>query len=136
MTEETTSCRFLLVRRSSHRASAALQVAALGLIPLVARKLRQVVVSALSLASTLAVRAKEGTVKTKTRKVIAFLHPFYFEKYGFIPCGAFGTAVSPEGDKVYITWNGNRDTKEIGRRVKFDICAFMVVHIPEPERMP
>jgi hypothetical protein len=75
-------------------------------------------------------------LKTKTRKVIAFLHPFYFEKYGFIPCGAFGTAVSPAGDKVYITWNGNRDTKEVGPRVKFDICAFMVVHVPPSERVP
>ncbi len=75
-------------------------------------------------------------LKTKSRKVIAFLHPFYFQKYGFIPCGAFGTAVSPEGERVYITWNGNRDTKELGGRVKFDICAFMVVHIPESERAP
>lgn len=77
-------------------------------------------------------------VKTNTRKVIAFLHPYYFKKYGFVPCGAFGTAVSPAGDKVYICWNGNRDTKpaDVDKRVKFDICAFMVVHIPETERRP
>jgi hypothetical protein len=76
--------------------------------------------------------------RTKTRKVICFLHPFYHQKYGFIPCGAFGTAVSPDGDKVYITWNGNRNTApgKVGGRVKFDICAFMVVHIPEAERQP
>ena len=77
-------------------------------------------------------------VKTRTRKVIAFLHPYYFNKYRFVPCGAFGTAVSPEGDKVYITWNGNASSKpdDIKRRVKFNICAFMVVHIPESERQP
>jgi len=76
--------------------------------------------------------------ETNTRKVICFLHPFYHEKYGFIPCGAFGTAVSPEGDKVYITWNGNRDTPrgEVGEKVRFNICAFIVVHIPGAERMP
>lgn len=77
-------------------------------------------------------------VKTRTRKVIAFLHPYYHSKYGFIPCGCFGSAVSPDGSKVYITFNGNRNTPKegLGRRVKFDICAFMVVHIPESERKP
>ena len=75
-------------------------------------------------------------IKTNTRKVIAFLSTFYHQKYGFIPCGSYGSAVSPQGDKVYITWNGNRNTPagKIGRKVKFDICAFMVVHIPESER--
>jgi hypothetical protein len=75
-------------------------------------------------------------LKTRTRKVIAFLHPYYFNKYRFVPCGAFGTAVSPQGDKVYITWNGNASTKpqDINKRIKFNICAFMVVHIPESER--
>jgi hypothetical protein len=75
-------------------------------------------------------------LKTKTRKVIAFLHPFYHQRYGFVPCGAFGTAVSPEGDKVYITWNGNRGAKDTSGRVRFNTCAFMVVHIPESERKP
>ncbi|MFN4260784.1 MAG: hypothetical protein ACK4RK_15920 [Gemmataceae bacterium] len=77
-------------------------------------------------------------VKTKTRKVIAFLHPTCHEKYHFIPCGTYGVSVSPEGDKVYIVWNGNRDTP-VGKatnRVKFDICGFMVVHVPESERQP
>ncbi len=77
-------------------------------------------------------------VKTRTRKVIAFLHPYLYDKYGFVPCGAFGTAVSPSGDKVYITWNGNRNTprKDLAGKIKFDTCAFVVVHIPESERRP
>ncbi len=75
-------------------------------------------------------------VKTKARKVIAFLHPFYHKKYGFIPCGTYGVAVAPEGDKVYITWNGNRGTQEVGRKVRFNTCAFMVVHVPQSERLP
>ncbi len=77
-------------------------------------------------------------VKTRTRKVIAFLHPYFHAKYGFVPCGCFGSSVSPAGDKVYITWNGNRNTPKeaLNKRVKFDICAFMVVHIPESERQP
>jgi len=74
--------------------------------------------------------------KTNTRKVICYLHPFFHKTYGFIPCGAFGTDISPEGDKLYITWNGNRETPldKVGNQVKFNICAFMVVHIPESER--
>jgi len=77
-------------------------------------------------------------VKTRTRKVVAFLHPYLYDQYGFVPCGAFGTAVSPAGDKVYITWNGNRTTRreDLAGRIKFDICAFAVVRIPESERQP
>ncbi len=77
-------------------------------------------------------------LKTRTRKVIAFMHPVLWEKYGYIPCGAFGTALSPEGDKVYITWNGNRGTTKdkLAGRINFNTCAFTVIHIPESERQP
>ena len=75
-------------------------------------------------------------VKTRTRKVVAFLHPYYFEKYGYTLLGTFGTAVSPEGDKVYISWNGNRGASIGDRRVRFNPCALTVVHIPESERRP
>lgn len=67
-------------------------------------------------------------VKTRQRKVIAFLHPFYKEKYGVTPVGTFSSAVDPKGDKLYITWNANR-----GGRV-WDCCALTVIHIPASER--
>ncbi len=80
---------------------------------------------------------KDGTpvvqfdVKTKTRKVIAFLHPFYKEKYGAALVGTFSTAVDPKGDKLYVTWNVDRgDTRT------WDCCALTVIHIPESERQP
>ena len=73
-------------------------------------------------------------LKTRKRKVIAFLHPYYHQKYDYIAGGSYGAAVSPEGDKVYITWNGARGVSEIGKRAKWNTCAFMVVHIPESER--
>jgi hypothetical protein len=65
-------------------------------------------------------------LKTKLRKVIAFLRPFYHKRYGFVPCG---TAVSPKGDKVYITWvhitcNGNRESPVASGRFRFNTCAF------------
>ena len=87
---------------------------------------------------------KDGTplvqfdIKTRTRKVIAFLHPHHFNRYEYIPIGTFGSAVSSEGDKVYITWNGNMGTerKDLGKRVRFNTCAMSVVHIPQTERKP
>jgi hypothetical protein len=69
-------------------------------------------------------------VKTKQRKVIAFLHPFYRNKYGCAPVGTYSAAVDFKGDKLYITWNVNR----AGRA--WDCCALTVVHIPESERQP
>ncbi|HIM29732.1 MAG TPA: hypothetical protein EYG57_09245 [Planctomycetes bacterium] len=69
-------------------------------------------------------------VKTRTKKVIAFLHPFYQEKYGFTPKGTYSTAISAEGDKVYITWNVSRGTRA------WDCCGLAIIHIPESERTP
>jgi hypothetical protein len=69
-------------------------------------------------------------VKTKTRKVIAFLHPYFKEKIAATPVGTFSSAIDPAGDKLYITWNVNR-----GGRA-WDCCALTVIHIPETERRP
>lgn len=68
--------------------------------------------------------------RTRARKVIAFLHPFYQQKYGCTPVGTYSTAVDAKGDKLYVTWNVNR-----GGRV-WDCCALSVIHIPESERRP
>jgi DNA-binding beta-propeller fold protein YncE len=69
-------------------------------------------------------------VKTKTRKVIAFLSPYFQDKIGAIPTGTFSTAIDPAGDKLYITWNVKRGT------AAWDCCALTVIHIPESERRP
>jgi hypothetical protein len=66
--------------------------------------------------------------QTRQRKVIAFLHPFYQNKYGVTLKGTYSTAVDPAGDKLYITWNANRGSRA------WDTCALTVVHIPESER--
>jgi hypothetical protein len=68
--------------------------------------------------------------KTRTRKVIAFLHPFYKDRFGCTLQGTFSTALDPAGDKLYVTWNVSR-----GGRV-WDCCALTVIHIPESERAP
>jgi len=74
-------------------------------------------------------------VRTKAKKVIAFLHPFLSEKYGYTPIGTFSTAVDPAGDKLYITWNGALSHDNRGRP-NWDACALTVIHIPESERLP
>lgn len=68
--------------------------------------------------------------RTRTRKVIAFLHPFYQQKYGCTPKGTYSTAVDPAGDKLYVTWNASRGSRA------WDCCALTVVRIPESERKP
>jgi hypothetical protein len=66
--------------------------------------------------------------RSRQRKVIAFLHPFYQDEIGCTLKGTYSTAVDPQGDKLYITWNASRGTKA------WDCCALTVIHIPESER--
>lgn len=66
--------------------------------------------------------------KTRQRKVIAFLHPFYEQKYGLIPKGTYAVACDPAGDKLYITWNVSRGSRA------WDCCGVTTIHIPESER--
>ena len=67
-------------------------------------------------------------LKTKTRKVIAFLNPYYKETYGASPMGTYSVALSDKGDTLFVTWNTNRGSKN------WDCCALTVIHIPESER--
>ena len=69
-------------------------------------------------------------VKTRQRKVLAFLHPYYQEKYGCTLKGTYSTAVSPQGDKLYVTWNASRGSRA------WDCCALTVIHLPQSEREP
>lgn len=68
-------------------------------------------------------------VKSKSRKVIAFLHPAIFDKYGYTPIGTFSSALDPKGENLYVVWNGRR------KGVKgWDCVAMTVIHIPASER--
>ena len=68
--------------------------------------------------------------KTRTKKVIAFLHPFYEKNYGVSPSGTYSVALDPKGETLYVTWN----CKRIPAARVWDSCALTVVHIPESER--
>ncbi len=67
-------------------------------------------------------------IETGQKKIIAFLHPFYENKYGFIPKGTYSTALSEDGSQFFVTWNVSRGTRA------WDCCGLSVVHIPESER--
>jgi hypothetical protein len=67
--------------------------------------------------------------RTRAKKIIAFLHPFYAERYGCTLQGTFSAAVDRRGDKLYITWNVSRTGGKV-----WDCCVLTVVHIPESER--
>ena len=66
--------------------------------------------------------------RTKKKKVLALLHPFYSKKYGITPKGMYSVATDPSGERVFITSNVSR-----GGRA-WDCCALTVMHVPESER--
>lgn len=68
--------------------------------------------------------------RLRTKKVIAFLAPYFRETYGFWPAGTYSTVLGDDGGTLYITFNTNRGTKV------WDYCTLFVVHIPESERRP
>lgn len=69
-------------------------------------------------------------VRARRRKVIAFLHPFYFDRYGYQLEGTFSSALDPTGEILYVTWNGQR--RGTGRG--WESCALTAIHIPASER--
>jgi hypothetical protein len=73
-------------------------------------------------------------VKTRRRKVIAFLHPVLYDRLGYTALGTYATAVSPDGERVYITWNGNRGADPQSQKTPFNTCALTVIHVPASER--
>jgi hypothetical protein len=66
--------------------------------------------------------------RTKRKKVLAFLHPFFAERYRCTLKGTFSSAIDDKGEKLYITWNNSRGTKV------WDTCVLTVIHIPGSER--
>lgn len=69
-------------------------------------------------------------VKTKTRKVLAFVHATFWEKYGYALDGSFGSAVDEKGERLFISWDGWRKGQPRG----WESAAITVLHIPKEER--
>ena len=69
---------------------------------------------------------------TGQRKVVAFLHDLFWEKYGYALDGSFGSALDADGRRLFISWDGWRTGQPRG----WESAALTVVHIPETERRP
>jgi len=91
--------------------------------------------------------------KTKRTKILAFLFPYYYEKYGYIPGGTYSFKLNDEGTKLFSVWNGSfGDIKPLQDKLHdykaedsrtwsiphphdaFGHAAVFVVNIPEEER--
>ena len=74
--------------------------------------------------------------KTDTKKVLAFVHPYYYEKYGYTPGGTFSIKLDDKGERLFILWNGALVEHQEGRGGDtFGQCSVMLVKIPESERV-
>jgi hypothetical protein len=82
--------------------------------------------------------AKDGTpvvqydLKTKTRKVLCFLHDVYRKKYGYTLDGCFCSVLGEKGGTLYVSWDGWREGQPRG----WESSTLTVIHIPESERRP
>ena len=75
-------------------------------------------------------------IQTGTIKVLAFMYPYYFKKYGYTPGGSFSMKLDDEGEKLFIIWNGAFvDHTDIKSGDALGQCSVMVVNIPESERI-
>jgi hypothetical protein len=73
--------------------------------------------------------------KTETVKVLAFLYPFYFNKYGYTPTGTFSIKLDDKGEKLFVLWNGAyMEHKAHEKEDAFGTCSLTVLTIPESER--
>ncbi|MDD5677585.1 MAG: hypothetical protein PHW60_06275 [Kiritimatiellae bacterium] len=74
-------------------------------------------------------------IKTGTKKVLAFLHPYYHEKYGYLPAGSYSLKLDDKGENIFMVWNGAfiETTEKLG--VDFwGHCAVVLLRIPSAER--
>ena len=90
---------------------------------------------------------------TDTTKILAFLHPYYYEKYGYITGGSYSFKLDDKGERLFMIWNG--DFSELGKLEReqstynsddpknwsvpsphdaFGHCATILLHIPAEER--
>ncbi len=69
-------------------------------------------------------------LRTGKRKVLAFLHDLFWDKYGYALDGSFGSALDERGERLFISWDGFRRGQPRGT----ESAAITVLHIPEEER--
>ena len=74
--------------------------------------------------------------KTGVRKVLAFMFPYYLEKYGYTHGGTFSIKLDDKGERLFILWNGAFVEHVEGKNSDtFGQCSVTVVNIPASERV-
>jgi len=73
-------------------------------------------------------------LKTQKRKVIAFLFPYLFETYGYIPGGTYSINLDEKGESLFVLLNGAFSDYNQEGRDTFGDPSVMVIHIPASER--
>jgi hypothetical protein len=71
---------------------------------------------------------------TQKRKVIAFLFPYFYEKYGYIPGGTYSINLDEKGKSLFVLLNGAFSEYNPQGRDTFGDPSVMVIHIPASER--
>jgi hypothetical protein len=70
---------------------------------------------------------------TRTKKVLAFLGPYYRDKYGYTLGGTFSISLLPDARSLFIAWYGRFETRMRGGYDAFGNPSFMILHIPQSE---
>lgn len=74
--------------------------------------------------------------RTGTKKVLAFMFPYYYDKYGYVAGGTFSIKLDDKGERLFIVWNGAFvDVNAEKNADVFGHCSVMVVNIPASERI-
>jgi hypothetical protein len=73
--------------------------------------------------------------QTGTKKVLAFMFPYYYEKYGYTPGGSFSIKLDDKGERLFVLWNGAFvEYDPAGKSDTFGQCSVMLISIPASER--
>ncbi|MBN1292327.1 MAG: hypothetical protein JXB48_10855, partial [Candidatus Latescibacteria bacterium] len=72
--------------------------------------------------------------RSDTKKVIAFLDPYYHNTYGYMAGGTFGIELNENGSLLVIQMNGKFSARDKQGARYLGLPAIFVVHIPESER--
>lgn len=74
--------------------------------------------------------------RTGTRKALAFLYPYYYARYGYIPAYSCAPAIDETGEGLFMVWNGAFRQPALALDAGFrGHCAVMYLKIPATERL-
>ena len=73
-------------------------------------------------------------IQTGECKVLAFLFPYLYNKYGYVPGGSFSVKLDSKGERLFICMNGQFIKYEETTQDIFGDPSILVIHIPESER--